>query len=187
MKYRVLYMHRFVGEEADPEVQTERLIEILEKYNVRLIGVDYGFGFGLNGRLIRKFGAQRVQKFQYMAQMKGKLMFDNKLMRWKVHRTEIMSAIFDAVKKQKCEFPRWEEFKRPYAQDFINIYSEYNDKLRMVMYDHKQGNPDDAFHSFLLSWVVSMLVIPRPDILNPSRETADGQPISEYQGPYDQG
>lgn len=188
MKYRLLYIHRYTGEMADPEKQIADIIETCSKYNVALIGADWGFGFGMNGRLKNAFGARRVQLFQYMGQLtEGKMVFDKKLGRWKLHRTAIMSGVFDAIKKRKCEFPPWEEFQKPYAQDFTNIYAEYHERLRMVLYDHKPGNPDDSFHSFLLSWVVSMLVIPRPDILNPDQEDSDGNYISSYQGPVDQG
>jgi len=187
MKFRVIYMKRFVGEESDPEVQAVEIIRLLRKFNVQLIGCDWGFGFGMNSRLIREFGAQRVHKFQYMARINTRLGYDAKMGRWKVHRSEVMAAIFDAIKKQKCEFPRWEDFHKPHANDMLNIYSEYNEKLRMIVYDHRQGNPDDSFHSFLYCWLVSMLMIQRPDILSPSREDEEGNPISSYQGPVDQG
>src|SRR3990172_819315 len=135
MKFRMVYIHRFAGEEADPEIQIDKIIDTCEEYNIRLVGSDWGFGFGMNSRLQRKFGARRVQLFQYVATLKGKMMPDKRLGRWKVHRTHVMAAIFDAIKKHKAEFPPWEEFAKPYAQDFTNIYAEYNEKLRMVQYD----------------------------------------------------
>jgi hypothetical protein len=172
---------------ADPEKQIVDIIQTCAKYNVALIGADWGFGFGMNGRLKNAFGAQRVQLFQHMGQMNGKMVYDKKLGRWKLHRTAVMSGIFDAIKKQKCEFPPWDEFQKPYAQDFTNIYAEYHERLRMIIYDHKAGNPDDSFHSFMLSWLVSMLVIPRPDIISPDLENDAGEPVSYYSGPVDQG
>ncbi len=188
MKFRVLFMHRFVGEESDPEVQIARIKEICHRFNVAKIGVDHGFGFGLNSRLIREFGRQRVHEFQYMARIGGKVQFDNQQLRWKLHRTAVMSAIFDAVKAGKCEFPPWDEFKDPHARDFLNIYSEYNEKLRMIQYDHVPGNPDDSFHSLVYCWLASMLVVARPDILIPNQEDPEtGKPISSYKGPLYQG
>ena len=186
MKFRVLYAHRFVGEEADPEVQIVKIIDLATRFNC-LIGADYGYGFGMNQRLLRAFGAERVQVFQYMARLNAKIAKDPKLRRWKLHRTEIMSAIFEAIKKKKCEFPKWEEFQSPFATDFTNIYSEYNEVLRMIQYDHKKGSPDDSFHAFLLCWVASMIVFPRPDIIAPTKEGADGTPMGTYSGPYPQG
>lgn len=187
MKFRLVYVHRFVGEESDPELQTPRIIELCQHFNIALIGADHGFGFGMNSRLVRAFGRGRVHQFQYMARMNSKIRYNNQLMRWQLHRTEIMSAIFDAIKAKKCVFPPWEEFKEPYAQDMLNIYSEYNEKLRMIVYDHAAGSPDDTFHSFLYCWVVSMLMIQRPDIIIPNKEDADGRQAYGYTGPLFQG
>jgi len=186
-KFAVLFMHRFIGEESDPHIQIKRIIEICDRFNVQLIGCDYGYGFGLNDTLVKKYGPQRVHKYQYLGQLKGKIQFDNRLMRWKVNRTEVMSGIFSAIKKGKCRFPRWEEFQKPYAQDFLNIYSEYNDALRMIQYDHLEGSPDDSFHSFVYCWLASMIMVPRPDILAPTKEDpSTGMPVSDYH-PLNQG
>lgn len=186
-RFRVVFAHRFVGEDADPHVQIARIVELARSFNIAIIGADYGFGFGSNHHLVRTFGAERVQTFQYMGMAKQKVQYDAKLRRWKAHRTEVMSAIFEAIKKKKCEFPKWEEFQKPYSQDFTNIYSEYNEKLRMMQYDHRAGNPDDTFHAFTYAWLASMIVIPRPDIISPSKEDEHGNPISSYSGPVDQG
>lgn len=180
MKFRVFFMHRFVGEESDPVIQLDRLVELLTYFNVRMIGCDWGAGFGMNDPLIRKFGRNRVAVFQYMSRNKRKVEFDPNLNRWKVHRTEVMSAIFTAIRKRKVEFPRWEEFAQPYAQDMLNIFSEYNKQLRMIQYDHNPDNPDDSFHSFLYCWIGSMLIRPRPDIIAPNKEDATGRPLSLY-------
>lgn len=186
-RFRVLFMHRFVGEDAEPERQIQRIIQLGHHFNIGLIGADYGFGFGMNHRLVRAFGTGRVHTFQYMAKYNKRVGYDPKLQRWKALRTEVMSAVFEAIKKGKAEFPRWEEFQTPYAQDMLNIYSEENEKLRMIQYDHKAGSPDDSFHSFLFCWLASMLVIRRPDILSPSLEGEDGKPVSIYTGPTFQG
>jgi hypothetical protein len=185
-RFRVVYMHRFVGEEADPGVQIKIILDTANHFNAATIGCDHGYGFGMNHHLVRAFGNARVHQFQYMARINKKVVFDVKMMRWKVHRTAVMSAIFEAIKKGKAEFPKWDEFKKPFAEDFTAIYSEYNDTLRMVKYDHKAGTPDDSFHSFLFCWLSSMVVIRRPDIIAPSIEGPDGKPLSPYTGPTNQ-
>jgi intein/homing endonuclease len=186
MKFRVFYVHRFVGEEVDPPIQLERIVELLKYFNVRVIGTDYGGGFDRNDHLVRVFGPERIVKYQYMARAKKKLEWDVRLRRWKTHRTEVMSDIFNAIKRKKCEFPKWNEFSDPYATDMLNIYSEYNESLRMVQYMHGQDKPDDAFHSLLYCWIASMLIIPRADIVAPMKEV-DGRMVGTYQGPIDQG
>lgn len=188
MKFRVFYVHRFVGEEVDPPIQLERICELIDFFNVALIGTDYGGGFDRNDHLIRKFGPQRVWKYQYMSRVKKKVEWDSKLGRFKLHRTEVMSDIFNAVKRgDKCQFPRWQEFKDPYATDFLNIFSEYNETLRTIEYKHGVDKPDDTFHSFLYAWLVSMIKIPRPDIILPRREDDKGMQVPIYTGTTYQG
>jgi len=187
-KFRIFYIHRFAGEETDPDTQLGKIEEILKAFNVRVIACDYGGGFHPNDRLTRAFGAQRVQKYQYMARCKRKVEYDPKLRRWKVFRTEVMSDIFNAIKRQQIEFPRWEEFKDPYGQDMLNIFAEYNETLRMIQYSHGPDKPDDGFHSILYCILGSMIIQPRPDIIAPTREDATRGPIfGNYNGPLDQG
>jgi hypothetical protein len=188
-KFRIFYIHRFVGEETEPDVQLARIEQILRVFNVRLIGVDYGGGFHPNSFLLRKFGPERLQKYQYVARLNKKLRWDAKLGRWLAHRTEVMSAVFSAIKRGTIlEFPRWRDFRQPFAQDLLNIHSEYNETLRMIQYDHAPGRPDDSFHAILYCFLVSMIVRPRPDVIAPRREDAHvGPRFSTYSGPVDQG
>lgn len=187
MKFRVFYVHRFVGEDVDPEPQLAKIVELLRYFNVKFIGSDYGGGFDRNDHLVRKFGPKRVWKYQYLARAKKKVEWDSKLGRFKVHRTEVMSDIFNAIKRKQCEFPAWDEFDDPYARDMLNIYSEYNNQLHMTQYGHRQDKPDDTFHALLYAWLVSMMYRPRPDILTARREDKRGFQEQVYSGPVDQG
>jgi hypothetical protein len=169
-KFRIFFIHRFIGEDMDPEPQREKIYTILHAYGVRLIGSDYGGGFDRNDYLLRRFGINRLHKFQYAPRPKKKVNWEPRLRRWIVHRTEVMSDVFNSIKRGLLEFPRWEEFKEPYAQDMLNIFSEFNTTLRMVQYQHRQDKPDDSLHSILLCFLVSMLVHSRPDIIAPAKE-----------------
>ncbi len=186
-KFRIFFIKRFVGEDTDPEVQLKKIIDMLRYYNVRIIGADYGGGHYPNDRLTRTFGHERVQKYQYMAKTKKKIMWNPQYRRWMVHRTDAMSDIFNAIKRKQIEFPRWEEFKEPYAQDMLNIYNEYNESLRMLQYTHGVDKPDDSFHSVLYCFLASMIVRPRPDVMAPTREEPSrGIILSSYGGPTNQ-
>ncbi len=178
-RFRVFYWHRFEGEQAgNIELQLQLIMELIEYFNVRIVGTDYGGGFSQNDTLVRKFGPQRIAKFQYMARANKKVAYNQKLGRFQVARTEVMSDIFNAIKRGRriVEFPAWEEFESPHAEDMTNIFSEYNDKLKMIQYKHQPDKPDDSFHSLLYCWLASMLVIPRPDIIAPRREV-NGQMV----------
>lgn len=187
-KFRVFYIHRFEGEETEPDRQMELIIQLLRYFNVALIGCDYGGGFYPNDKLVRVFGTQKVWKYQYANSPKQAYKWNPDLKRFMIHRSEVMSQIFNAIKRRRdCEFPRWEEFEKPHAQDFLNIYSEPNETTRIVQYKHSVDKPDDSFHSFLYCWLVSMVMYRRPDIIKPNREDEKGNQIPTYSGITDQG
>lgn len=187
-KFRVFYMHRFIGEEVEPDRQMDLIVELLRYFNVALIGTDYGGGFYPNDKLIRIFGKNKVWKYQYANSPKAAYKWNPDLGRFMLHRTEVMSQIFNAIKRRRdCEFPRWEEFETPHAQDMLNIYSENNKQTRIIQYKHAVDKPDDSFHSFLYCWLVSMIMYRRPDIIKPNKEDIQGQQIPAYSGTTDQG
>lgn len=187
-RFRIFYIHRFTGEDVDPVPQLAKIDEMMSYFNVRLIGADYGGGFDRNDHLTRKFGPKRVNKYQYMARGKKKVFWNPNFRRWQIVRTEVMSDVFNAIKRRQIDLPCWAEFEDPYANDMLNIFSEYNRALRMIQYTHRPDRPDDAFHSILYCLLGSMILVPRPDIIAPIREMPGQGPLrSGYRGPVDQG
>lgn len=188
MKFRVFYVHRFTGRDTTPQVQLEKIKELIEFFNIRIIGCDYGGGFDRNEQLIHWFGRDRVHRFQYASQLNKKMAWSDKLGRWLVHRTEIMSVGFNAIKRGTVvEFPRWAEFEDPFGQDMLNIFSEWSEQLRMVVYKHGLDKPDDSFHSFIYCFLASMIIHPRPDLIHPQQvDPKTGDVVDDYQ-PVDQG
>lgn len=171
--FTVFYAHRFEGLESDPKEQIRILVKILREFNVSYIGVDYGGGFWPNDELVREFGAHKVKKYQWVGRVKKKIQYDAGLAvpRYLCHRTEVMSDIFNAIKRRDVfRFPRWEEFEDPYASDMLNIFSEYNEMLRMNVYKHAMGRPDDTMHSILFNFLASFHQVKRPDVLMPTQE-----------------
>lgn len=171
--FTIFYMKRFEGVESDPERQLEIIEKLVRDFNVMTIGADYGGGFWPNDRLVRLFGAEKVKKYQWVGNVKRKISFDPKLgvPRFLCHRTEVMSDMFNAIKRQNVfRFPRWEEFEDPFAKDFLNIFSEYNERLRMNVYKHAKGCPDDSFHASLFCFLASFFHRTRPDVILPSKE-----------------
>jgi hypothetical protein len=187
-RMRAFYWHRFSGREVEPDVQMELIYQILDYFNVKLIGTDYGGGFHPNSKLRNRYGKQKVWSYQYVGQLKAKVIWDPKLMRFKVRRNEVMADIFNAIKKGgKVEFPNWPEFQKPAASDMLSIFSEYNETLKVIQYKHAKDKPDDAFHALLYMWLVSMLEQPRPDIIAPDKESRAGEPLGGYIMPADYG
>lgn len=175
--FTIFFAHRFTGQELEPPIQLDRICTILSQFNVRICGCDYGGGFDRNDHLIRVFGPNKILKYQYNPnQKKGKVYWEEKLGRFATHRTEVMSDIFNAMIRKQIDLPCWDEFFEPFGQDILNIFSEKNDRMRMIEYKHSPGTTDDTFHSVLYCFLASMIKYPRPDILRPLKDTG-----SDYQ------
>ncbi len=160
------YWKVFDGPESEPEVQLKIIIELLHKWRVRYIGVDYGGGFYPNDRLSREFGAQRVAKYQY-SNPKQKIKWEPNLGRFIIHRSECLTALFAAIKRKDVfRFPRWDQWEKPYGQDMLAISAEYDDRSRSIIYQKSNSLTDDSAHSLLYSFLASFFEYRRPEVLN---------------------
>lgn len=167
-KFTIFFLHRFQGAESEPKEQIRKIKGILKAFKVTRIGTDYGGGFWPNDDLLREFGSQMVHRYQYSTP--GVFVkWDQHLGRFIVHRSEVMSAIFNAIKRRSVfRFPRWKDFASPFASDMLSIFSEYNERTRLTEYKKSPNTTDDTMHSLVFCFLVSMLDYPRPDILIPS-------------------
>jgi hypothetical protein len=169
--FTIFYIHRFEGQELEPERQLDLIDDIIRNWKVNLVGVDYGGGFYMNDKLTRKFGQDRIMKYQY-SQPSQKVRWEPMLKRFIVHRTEVMSDIFNAIKRRNVfRFPDFAQFEDPYSKDFLSIFSEYNEQQRQIQYKKTPDSTDDSFHSVLLCFLASMLKHPRFDVMNPTDKT----------------
>ena len=166
-KFQFLFQKRFDGPLVESDVQIKEVIRLLRKFGVRLVGVDFGGGFFPNKDLLNTFGPSRVHQFQYVGRAPGKLLYKPQLHRYLVFRSLVMADIFQAIKKGKVAFPRWEHTREPFASDMLNIRSEYNEALKLIQFTKVRGVPDDSFHAALYCFLVSMLETRRPDVMAP--------------------
>lgn len=175
------YWKRFEGPEAESTYMMKNIIRILHDYRVRYIGSDFGGGMMQNDSLQREFGHTRVIKYQY-SNPKTKIKWEPNLGRFVIHRSECMSALFTAIKRKDVfRFPRWEDFEKPFGQDFLAITSEYNPRTRLIAYQKNPANTDDSFHALLYAFLASFMEYPRRDILNPDTKASYGEDFSmEY-------
>ena len=149
--FTIFYLHRFEGQETEPQVQLDIIEKLVHSWDVKLIGTDYGGGFDRNDHLTRKFGKEKVLKYQYSTPSM-KVKWEPGLKRFLINRTEVMSDIFNAIKRSNVfRFPDWKHFGEPFGQDFLNIFSEYNEQLRQIQYKKSPDRTDDAFHSVAMS------------------------------------
>lgn len=173
--FNIIYAHRFEGQETEPKVQIELISQIMVAYKVQLMGCDYGGGFWPNDELTRRFGWQRVIKYQYSTPGQ-KVKWEDGLKRFLVNRNEVMSDVFNAIKRRNVfRFPNWNQFKNPFGMDFLNIFSEYNEQRRMLEYKKSPNVTDDTFHSILYCFLASMIRHPRPDVIAPNSHPREAQ------------
>ena len=171
--FTIFYAHRFEGPESEPKRQLDVIRATIKRFNVSYVGADYGGGHWPNDELVRDFGAEKIKKYQWVGRVKRKVSYEPGLTvpRYLCHRTEVMSDMFNAIKRRDVfQFPRWKEWRDPYAADMLNIFSEYNDRLRMNVYKHAPGMPDDTFHALTYCFLASFHYRRRPDVVAPIKE-----------------
>lgn len=162
------YMKKYEGSEADLNFQMTDIIKTCREWRVNQISVDYGGGMWPNDILSKEFGMTRVMKFQY-GNPKQILKWEPNLGRFIVHRSEVLSSFFGAIKRRNVvKFPNWDEFE-PFAADFQSVTANYNEKTRMLIYQHNLNQPDDTVHSSCLNFIGSMCLQPRMDIIRPDK------------------
>jgi intein/homing endonuclease len=166
--FKIIFAHRFSGAEAEPKEQITKIKKLLSAFEVTRVGVDYGGGYWPNDELLRLYGSQKIVRYQYSTPQ-TLMKFDAAKGRFLIHRSEVMSAIFNAIKRRTVfRFPKWSEFGSPFGSDMLSIFSEYNERTRMTEYKKSPNTTDDSFHALLLCFIVSMIDNPRPDIIVPS-------------------
>lgn len=173
-RFTIFYWKRYEGSDADVERMLADIYTLYKKYNVTLIGTDYGGGYHTNDRITRMVGARNIVKYQY-AGSKKKLYYDKDLNRFMVNRTAVLMDYINAIKRgDEFAFPRWEEMSAKFtdtdssfAGDMVNIFKEYNEARKCDVLNKVPGTTDDALHSSLYCFLASMVKHPRPDILTP--------------------
>lgn len=163
-RFTIFYVHRFAGaRESDPLYQIKTAKLMIRNYNVKFVGVDYGNGLFPNRMLREEFGADRIHIFQYST-LKQRFKWYPDTMRFGLSKTEILSDFFKAVKDLKIILPSWEDFEKPYADDFNAIVIEEVERMRTVKFEKIQGSTDDTVDAVLYALLASHLDKPRIDI-----------------------
>lgn len=176
-KFQFFYYKRYDGIEADPQFIIHNILDTLNKFNVVMVGADYGFGFKLNDDLQRAYGMARVATFEYVNSHQ-KTSLDPNSGTWKLDRTSVMSDYFNAIRRQDTFlYPRWEDFYDPFGRDHLSVVAEENESIRKLVYTHPRNQPDDSVHASIYCFLASCMRIPRTEFFIPETR----------QTPYDYG
>jgi hypothetical protein len=168
-KFRISYMYRYLGREADPAFVKKDLIDLLESNKIDVVFPDAGMGWGMNDVLREELydGESRVFPVQYSGSLREPLAFDGQKRSFVINRTRWMARFFNLIKKGRIEFPRWSASdmggssfggavgsSTGFAADLLSIYTEVTPKRDRTMYNHTA--PDDAFHAILYAYTASL-------------------------------
>lgn len=154
------FMKRYTGKDIDPEVIVPDILRICGMFNVSALGADWGHGWGVNSRLFKSLGQQRMMQFAYSSSLGERKRFDPEAYKWIINRNAVLSNMFQAIKNQQFIFPIWAEFET-YAKDILAEYTEYNERTRMMKYDHPIDQPDDALHSLTYAKLTADIILGR--------------------------
>lgn len=147
-QFKYVFIKKYIGKEVDPDFVVNDITRICRDLDVKLTGVDWGHGWGVNNTLIRRLGINKVMQFQYVGKQALRLKWDNIGSKFIMHRNLIISEFFYDLKNGHVVLPRWDDFEA-YAKDILGIYTEYSEYTREIKYDHRSSDPDDVFHSML--------------------------------------
>lgn len=147
-RFKVFYVKKYHGSEVDPDYVVKDIARLCQVYNVRLLGVDWGHGWGVNNHLVRLLGAQRVVQFQYLPKQKEKWKWDPIGFKYQLTRNLIISEMFYSLKNGEIMLPQWAQME-PFGRDILAVFVEYVEFRREMKYDHKSTDPDDFLHSLI--------------------------------------
>lgn len=152
--WRTLLIKKYQGKEIEPDYIVKDIVRIVNALDIKLVGVDWGHGWGVNNQLIRYLGPKRVVQYQHLPKLKQKMKWDALGFRYHLSRNFMMSELFFDIRNKLVQFPKWREFEI-YAKDILGIYAEYVEYRREIKFDHRPSDPDDFFHSLLYAKLTS--------------------------------
>ena len=147
-RFEVIFAKKYTGQESDPDHIIKDVAYICNTLGVRLIGCDWGHGWGMNNQLQRVFGRDKVAVYQHLSKLKETIKWDRLGLKFMLRRNFWISELMVALKAGKISFPAWKEFE-PFARDILSVYTEYSEYTREMKYDHRPSDPDDFMHSLI--------------------------------------
>jgi hypothetical protein len=156
-------MKRYEGREIDPDFIVKDIVRICSKLGVRMIGSDWGHGWGVNNQLFRKYGPNKCGQFMYIDNQKEVRKWDPIGYKFQLLRNHVMSEVFYKFKDQGFLFPPLSQWEH-YAKDMFNISVEYIEYQRKLRYVHRPSDPDDWFHSLVYCIQIASIFYGKKDL-----------------------
>jgi hypothetical protein len=148
--YRVVYLRKFQGKEADFAHIHSEVPKLFKTWNATTIAADYGMGEAANSEIRSRIGYEKVIAFQHLQTQKEKVRWNTKMPAYTLARSQVLDDLFSMIKKREIKFPRWDEM-RHFADDFLNVQIEYDEDRNTAKYINI--GPDDAVHALCFALV----------------------------------
>jgi len=144
-KLQIIYAKRFAGVKYhNPDSVIAEIVQTLTRFNVQVVGSDFGIGHKENLRLRKLLPNLMIVEMQYV-NMIAEQSYDQQARVYKLPRSRCIDRVIDDLKQGKIRMPRWEE-SRSVLTDCLNIYVEQDQNLRSHRYIHSGLGPDDFLH-----------------------------------------
>jgi len=147
-KFRIVFMARLLGADADMYNQPQVLDRIMRQFQVQGVMCDWGFGAPQNARLVNEFGwgTDKLFEVQYSRVQQNMIVWNDRSQRFVADRSAMHMRLIDDIKRNRISFPKWAEMQ-DFVDDFTCIYVEYNADNSTMRFDHPVGKPDDCFQA----------------------------------------
>lgn len=158
--YWIFFQKRYEGKEIDPESIVPDVLNWCGRFNVHCIGVDWGHGWGVNSKLMKHYGKNRVMQFNYSDNLGERKKWDREAYKWIINRNAVITDFVDTIRSHQLVLPAWEQFES-FGKDMLAEYVEFNERTHRMRYDHPIDQPDDALHSSIYSKLTADIVMKR--------------------------
>ena len=152
--YWTIFQKRYQGAESEAEYQLGDMLNIINQFNVDFTIADTGDGRTSNAWLVNRLGTRKFAEVYEHGSQKAKLTWCTETGKYIINRTQVMTDYIMAMKRKRVLFYKWDQFKE-FSDDFTGIFTEYSEQTRLTKYDHLV--PDDAFHSWMYSYLGALI------------------------------
>ena len=161
-KLQLLYIKRYSSpKECEVEYQINDIAYLMNKYNVKLAIMDWGFGHAQIEKLKKVFG-NRIASCYYAVNQKDKIVYDKGHGRYVVRRTDVILDYINLVHNHGVVWPGYTPSDIKFLHEHHRaVQAEYrksiNGRSEELYFTHPLTQPDDAVHACIYAYLASSI------------------------------
>lgn len=156
-EFYIFFAKRYEGRLAeDPDALKADVALYSSYFDTALIGADWGFGHFMNKSLKKIIKNEMLAEIYCHGTTQQKLRYDKKTNKFIANKDEWYGDILLDIKIRKMNFPRWEEWEKPFAQDIYGIVQSV-DKRGKAYFDRNPSNPIDTLSAIVNAVIASRI------------------------------